>query len=171
MFAPEPATVMHALNRALLRSNTDRFTTAVFMRLELRPQEGDVVISVASGGHPPVLIQRADGTIEETDAAGQLLGVSPFPVENLRIAHQRLAPGDTLVLYTDGLTEARRAGVLFDLDGVKATLTRLRGEAPEPLASALVDAALQHAGGPLRDDVAIVILRVGQETSAQITQT
>ena len=75
------------------------------------------------------------------------------------------------MLYTDGLTEARRDGVLFDLDGVKATLTRLRGEAPEPLAPALVDAALQHAGGPLRDDVAIVILRVGQETSAQITQT
>ena len=64
-----------------------------------------------------------------------------------------------LVLYTDGLTEARRAGMLFDVEGVKATLTRMRGAPPE-LANALVDAALEHAVSPLSDDVAIVILRV-----------
>ena len=64
------------------------------------------------------------------------------------------------MLYTDGLTEARSAGVLFGVEGVKATLARLRGEPPAQLANALVDAALEHAALPLSDDVAIVILRV-----------
>jgi serine phosphatase RsbU (regulator of sigma subunit) len=158
MFDSAPATVVHALNRALLRSNTDRFTTAVFMRLECR--DGGVEIAVASGGHPPVLIQRADGGVEESTASGQLLGVTDFPVDALDVAHHRLGAGDVLVLYTDGLTEARRAGVLFNVSGVKATLARLHGEAPSPLAHALVADALEHAARPLRDDVAVVILRV-----------
>ena len=149
---------MHTLNRALLRSNTTRFTTAVFLRLVTGP--GDVTISLATGGHPPALIQRADGSFEETAATGPLLGVIDVAAEDLQVADYRLAPGDTLVLYTDGLTEARRSGVLFDIDGVKATLTRLRGAPPTTLANALVDAALEHAAGPLRDDVAIVIARV-----------
>ena len=160
MFDSDPATVVHALNRALLRSNTDRFTTAVFMRLQQRPDRGEIAITVASGGHPPSLIHRSDGTIEESAARGRLLGVTDFPVEDLQIAHDRLRPGDVLVLYTDGLTEARHAGVLFDVEGVKATLTRLSGEPPSQLAKALIDAALNHAAGPLTDDVAIVILRV-----------
>ena len=64
-----------------------------------------------------------------------------------------------LVLYTDGLTEARHAGVLFDVEGVKATLTRLSGEPPSQLAKALIDAALSHAAAADRRR-GIVILRV-----------
>ncbi|WP_053227719.1 SpoIIE family protein phosphatase [Solirubrobacter soli] len=158
MFDPAPATVLHALNRALLRSSTTRFTTAVFLHLQI---VGDAVeICVASGGHPPALIQRADGSFEETAARGQLLGVTDVAVSEFEVAEYRLGAGDTLMLYTDGLTEARRNGVLFDVAGVKATLTRLRGEPPTTLANALVDDALAHAAAPLRDDVAIVIARV-----------
>jgi serine phosphatase RsbU (regulator of sigma subunit) len=78
----------------------------------------------------------------------------------LRVAHHELGPGDMLVLYTDGLTEARRAGVLFGVEGVEATLARHRDASPAGLASALVDASLEHAAAPLSDDVAVVILRV-----------
>ena len=102
MFDSDPATVVHALNRALLRSNTDRFTTAVFMRLQQRPDRGEIAITVASGGHPPILIHRSDGTIEESAARGRLLGVTDFPVEDLQIAHDRLRPGDVLVLTPTG---------------------------------------------------------------------
>ena len=160
MFDTDPATVMHTLNRALLRSNTNRFTTALFARLSQRPDRAEVTLSVATGGHPPAVIQRADGSFEETMATGQLLGVTDFAIDDLQVGDAELRPGDTLVLYTDGLTEARRAGVLFGLEGVKATLTRMRGASPSELANALVDAALAHAVSPLSDDVAIVILRV-----------
>ncbi len=160
MFDSDPATVMGALNRALLRSDTDRFTTAVFMRLALDPERNEVNLRVASGGHPPVLIQRQDGTFEESTAKGLLLGVTDFAIDELRVADERLSAGDVLVLYTDGLTEARSAGKLLDVAGVQAALRRLRGQAPPQLAAGLIEAALEHASGPLRDDTAIVILRV-----------
>jgi sigma-B regulation protein RsbU (phosphoserine phosphatase) len=160
MFDSDPATVISALNRALLRSNTDRFTTAVYMRLTVDPERHEVDLTIASGGHPPVLIQRRDGTFEESAAKGQLLGVTEIAIENLHVADERLSPGDVLVLYTDGLTEARSAGTLLDVSGVKAALRRLSGEAPPRLAEGLIEAALAHAGGPLSDDTAIVIVRV-----------
>ena len=77
MFDTDPATVMHALNRALLRSNTDRFTTAVFMRLDRRPQTRRRRRSAS----PRAVIRRCSSSaptarFEETAAAGQLLGVT-----------------------------------------------------------------------------------------------
>jgi PAS domain S-box-containing protein len=158
MFDTEPATVIHALNRALLRSNANRFTTALFLRVQTGP--GVVTIKVATGGHPPALIQRADGSFEETAARGRLLGVTEIALEDLEVAEYELHAGDTLVLYTDGLTEARRNRTLFDVEGVRRTLARRRGAPPDALAGALVDAALEHAGEPLSDDVAVVIARV-----------
>jgi PAS domain S-box-containing protein len=160
MFDTDPATVVQTLNRALLRSNTTRFTTAVFLRLARHADGSKVAVTIASGGHPPPLICRRDGTIEESSATGPLLGVTDVPIDSLQVAHYELAPDDTLVLYTDGLTEARKSGVLFGVEGVTETLTRETNASPARLANALVDAALQHAGAPLSDDVAIVILRV-----------
>jgi PAS domain S-box-containing protein len=159
MFDTEPATVLHTLNRALLRSNTTRFTTAAFLRLTTGGERGGVAVSIASAGHPPALIGRAD-TVVEASARGPLLGVTDFPIDRLEVANYELAAGDMLVLYTDGLTEARKDGVLFGVEGVEATLQRQQGATPVRLANALVTAALQHAAAPLSDDVAIVILRV-----------
>jgi serine phosphatase RsbU (regulator of sigma subunit) len=88
--------------------------------------------------------------------------VTEVSIDMLQVAHYELAPGDMLVLYTDGLTEARKSGVLFGVEGVTAALSQNPGASPERLANALVDAALQHAAAPLSDDVAIVILRVSE---------
>ena len=83
------------------------------------------------------------------------------PIEALQVADYRLRPGDTLVLYTDGLTEARTRGRALRRRRGQGDADACAGEAPpEQLANALVDAALEHAGVPLSDDVAIVILRV-----------
>ena len=132
MFDAAPAAVLHALNRALLRANTERFTTGVFVRLDLAAEPGEIVASIASAGHPRALIVRADGRIEESPARGILLGVMDFPIEALHVVDHRLAAGDTLILYTDGLTEARRDRVLFDVDGVMATLEALHGAPVRP---------------------------------------
>ena len=162
MFDAAPAAVLHALNRALLRANTERFTTAVFVRLDLAAAPGEIGASIASAGHPRALIVRADGRIEESPARGILLGVMDFPIEALHVVDHRLATGDTLILYTDGLTEARRNRVLFDVDGVMATLTALHGAAPGDIANGLVAAALEHADAPVSDDIAIVVIRLAE---------
>ena len=162
MFDAAPAAVLHALNRALLRANTVRFTTAVFVRLDLAAAPGEIGASIASAGHPRALMVRADGRIEESPARGILLGVMDFPIEALHVADHRLATGDTLILYTDGLTEARRNRVLFDVDGVTATLTALHGAAPGDIANGLVAAALEHADAPVSDDIAIVVIRLAE---------
>ena len=164
MFDADPATVMHTLNRALLRSNTNRFTTAMFVRLEPSPARGDR--RHRRQRRAPARADPARRRLLRGDAAaGQLLGVTEFAIEDLQVAEHRLRPGDTLVLYTDGLTEARRSGVLFGVEGVKATLSRRRGATPTELANALVAAALEHADAPLSDDVAIVVLRVADRLS------
>src|SRR4051794_20809362 len=93
MFDTAPATVVHTLNRALLRSNTNRFTTAVFLRLVTGTR--DVTISLATGGPPPPLIHRHDGSFEETTAMGPLLGVTEVAAEDLQVAEDRLGPGGT----------------------------------------------------------------------------
>ena len=65
-------------------------------------------VRLASGGHPYPILLRADGTIERGDVAGPMLGAVESP--RLEEAEIRLAPGDTLVLYTDGVIDARRPG-------------------------------------------------------------
>ena len=92
---------------------------------------------------------------------GSLLGVFTDPdVESARV---RLEAGDTLVLLTDGVLEARRDGVLFDVDGVEQVLGADVGSA-RATAAALERAVLQHTGGSLNDDVAAVVLYVPDDT-------
>ncbi|MCA1655455.1 MAG: serine/threonine-protein phosphatase, partial [Pseudonocardiaceae bacterium] len=81
-----------------------RFCTALFGILT--PAAGGCAVELASGGHPPALLLRADGSAAyQPTPGGQLVGMLP----NARVATTRvsLSPGDTLLLYSDGLTEAR----------------------------------------------------------------
>jgi PAS domain S-box-containing protein len=161
LFDSAPPSVLHALNEALLRSGTERFTTAAFARLVPDPSSGAVDVVLASAGHPAALVVRADGATEETHAGGPLLGLLEFAEDALRPAAFRLEAGDTFVLFTDGLVEARRHGDLFGTARV-ATLARESSHlAPTELARTLVDAALEHADAPVHDDIAVVVLRAG----------
>jgi hypothetical protein len=101
-----PSEVLAALNEAMLRQlPEDRFCTAACVRLE--PQDGSagVGVDVSRAGHPPPLLVRPEGTVEEVGCSGRVLGV--FPEAELRDTSLRLMPGEALVLYTDGVTEAR----------------------------------------------------------------
>ena len=105
--SPSPAATLAALNDEMLRQrNPDRrFVTAVLARLEPHA-EGGARLVVASGGHPPPVLLRADGDAEVVPCPGTLLGVE----DDARSFDDgdRAGAGDTLVLYTDGVTEASR---------------------------------------------------------------
>ncbi|MFI1988642.1 PP2C family protein-serine/threonine phosphatase [Actinoplanes sp. NPDC020271] len=100
-----PETMLRVLNQALTESGRrQRFVTLVIGSVT-RAEHGRVRLELASGGHPPPLVLRADGTVEEVPASGTLIGV--MPRTTVRPATVALAPGELCLLYSDGLTEAR----------------------------------------------------------------
>lgn len=155
---PDPVAVMRILNAALLDAAVsdegERFCTTL---LGLITVAETIEIEVATGGHPPPLLRRAGGPVELMDVRGSLLGA--FTHAEMGTARTVLGPGDTLVAVTDGVLEARRAGVMFELDGVSRVLAREAASAKE-VADALERAVLDHTGGSLTDDMAAVVLHV-----------
>jgi GAF domain-containing protein len=98
--ARRPARALRVLNEALLREHLDgKFCTACYLLLDARSDGVHITLSVA--GHPLPQLVRADGTIEGVGTYGTMLGVIEEP--RLTDAEAILAPGDTLILFTDGL--------------------------------------------------------------------
>lgn len=156
----DPARVVRALNTALLDAAADvdgeRFCTAVFGLVSA----GDrFEVRLASGGHPPPLLRRATGEVKVLPVYGSLLGVfRDIDVDCLRLT---LEPGDSLVMFTDGVLEARYQGRYFDLEGVVRVLqSGMESQSAAATATALKEAVLGHTGGVLTDDMAAVVLRV-----------
>lgn len=160
---PEPAVVLANLNTALNAQAQDeepRFCTVVFGLLTPGGHGGGFHIVLAGGGHPPALLLRAGGGADyRPTPGGQLVGV----VEDARFTTVTvdLLPGDTLLLYTDGLTEARtpEAGERF---GDEALLDFARTLAPAS-ATGIVKAliGLLHSFGEgLDDDTALLAMSV-----------
>jgi serine phosphatase RsbU (regulator of sigma subunit) len=158
----DPPAVMAALNTALREALSDpvgeRFCTAIFGLITV----GDgIELWAAGGGHPPLVVQRADGRTEALRVGGSLLGLfADAEIESIRV---RLQPGDTLVLLTDGVLEAKRDGHQFDISGVERVLAAETGNAAA-VAVAIESAVLRHTGRSLTDDVAILVLRVPRDT-------
>jgi PAS domain S-box-containing protein len=149
------APVLSLLNDAVLReadSLPERFLTAV---VAVAQHDGDeLVLELSAAGHPAPLILRANGRVQQSAASGMLIGVA----RDVRYESHRLAlhRGDTLVLYTDGLTDARAPQeILTELD-LAALLSRGRGLGAEALASFLVQSAT--AGAEPRDDIALLVV-------------
>jgi hypothetical protein len=146
-----PAGILRWLNGAMLRQGAGRFVTLACARLEL--EADGVTATVASGGHPPPRVLRSTGLVEQLGEPGTLLGV----LEHVELGDRstRLAPGDALVLYTDGLTEIGAPDVWTptQLDAVVAGARRRS-------AQGIVDHLAERATGPLRDDLALLAVRV-----------
>ena len=123
----DPAAALAIVNRIVLQEqepSDPRFSSATLARLE---RDGDGFrVQVSSAGHPPALVVRAAGAVEECHAPGTLLGITEDP--ELGAAGTRLGPGDALVLYTDGLIEARSAGIgILGEERVRELLARQAG--------------------------------------------
>ncbi|WP_435975338.1 PP2C family protein-serine/threonine phosphatase [Streptomyces sp. Qhu_M48] len=157
----DPVTVLTTLNTVLherYASGEGRYCTAIFGVLE--PEEGHVGLHLASGGHPSALIQRADGSADYLPTPGGLL-VGVLPEAPFTAARARLLPGDTLLLYTDGLTEARTGPdrELYGEDALRAFTTAQPPAGPRALITAL-SGLLASFGDGLDDDTALLALGV-----------
>ncbi len=151
---PHPRDVLDTLNAAILRQRDDgRFCTAIFARLEISPRRR---LRLCNGGHPPALRLRAGGDIETLPARGDLLGVYSDP---RLVDHEvELEPGDTLVFYTDGVTEAQAPDRILQSGHLAEVLVE-HGDAPPARLVELIEAAAVGQGEP-RDDIALMVLRI-----------
>ena len=150
------------LNATLLRQydldrerKEHRFATAALIRFRREPD--GVCVSAGSGGHPPPLVLRADGSVEEIPCRGPLLGM--FEGGTFQVGGAQLEVGDLVLLYTDGVTEARRGGEQFGEDRLRALLAGCPGRSAPEVTAAIEDAVLAFQGGTARDDIALLAVR------------
>ena len=151
-----PAAILRWVNEVMVREGSTRFCTVAIAHLDRSAGRSDLTVAV--GGHPSPIVVRADGSVEEMEVSGTLLGLVDDP--KLDDVVTELLPGDTVLLYTDGVTEAggaaprvdagrsRRGGVRLRA-GRRATARRLRGRGHA-----------KDLDGPPRDDIAILALRI-----------
>jgi phosphoserine phosphatase RsbU/P len=159
LLEPDPAAALGHLNTILCQQRGaagHRHCTVVFGLLEA--VEGGQRVTVTTGGHPPPLLIRAGGTADPLPSTGGPL-VGFFPDAAFATRTVCLAPGDTLLLYTDGLTEARTGTGRY---GTAALLAFAR-ERPAAGAAATVEAIvalLDTLRDGLGDDVAVMALGI-----------
>ncbi len=159
--AQRPERVLSLLNEVLLtEAPREQFLTVAYANLEV----GDTatVLSMASAGHPLPLLLHADGLLEPIGQPGTLLGV--IAEIELHPTELELRSGDTLIFYTDGVTETRMEnGSMFGIEGLTAAVQACVGcdaaEVAERIESSLTDAQVDRP----RDDIAIVVVQVSGE--------
>jgi len=118
------------------------------------------VMQIVNAGHEPPLILRAGASeVETTSVHGIVLGVEPSPVYQQE--EILLGPGDIVVVYTDGLTEAtNKRGELYTIDRLRDVLLEHRTESASELADSIFEAVKYYANGELRDDATVVVLHL-----------
>ncbi len=155
-YEDSPSRVLDVVNRTLLaeRTDTGRYCTVAMCRLELN---GSRRGTICCAGHPLPMVVRGQGTIEHVGQPGSVLGWVSDP--KLLDIDFELDTGQALVLFTDGVTEARTTGDAYGLGGLEELLRAAGGEDAAAIA-ARVDRAAAHAG-ERRDDVAVLVARRG----------
>ena len=152
----EPGRRLRALNDEIARqSPTVIFATAALACVD--PGDGEATVRLARGGHLPPLVLRTDGTVDALMTPGALLGA--FPEVALEEGRATLHPGDALVLYTDGVTEAGAPERPLGETGLRAGLSACAGASADTIARRLEDLARDASSGLPRDDLAVLVLR------------
>ncbi|SFW79459.1 PP2C family protein-serine/threonine phosphatase [Amycolatopsis australiensis] len=157
---PDPTAALGTLNTVLhheFHGADPRYCTVVHGRI--RPGRGTATVTLASGGHPPALVLRADGSASFVPLpGGQLVGA--LPDARFASAEVLLAAGDTMLLYTDGLTEARTRGrARYSEEHLRADLTG-RTPATAPAVVEAVTGLLAGFGDGVEDDTALLAFSV-----------
>ena len=154
--APSPAEVLRLVHQAMARYHPERYCTALLLEVAATPTGADITLAI--GGHEPPIL--TDGrTCRRVGAPGTIVGM--LPVAEFRDTALHLRPGETLVLYTDGVSEARRQDEFLAADRLEALVARLAaGGSAADVATGLAEAAVSFQKGDPRDDIAVVALRV-----------
>jgi serine phosphatase RsbU (regulator of sigma subunit) len=155
--------VLELLNGAMLSTEHTRFATLVLASVANR--DGEVVLRLTCAGHLPPLIVRDGGQVEQADTHGTLIGA--LPSIKVRSFETSLAPGETCVLYTDGVTQARGGPLgdyMFAELRLEAALAECAGMPAEAVVERVMTLATQWVGQQVHDDVAVVAITAPRRT-------
>jgi serine phosphatase RsbU (regulator of sigma subunit) len=130
-----------------------KFVTMAYLIIDLRR----AVVSCAAAGHPTPRLVQSDGVVSALPAGGLALGVEGGQMYD--DVEEPFPPGAAVVLYTDGVLEARRQGEIYGEERLDALLARRAALPAGELAQAILDDCREFARDELDDDVAIVVLK------------
>jgi len=150
---PEPGDFLAFANDVVVDEIAPgKFITMTYLAVD--PGRGEV--AYANAGHPPPRLVLPDGTVRGLEAPGIVLGIDPG--QTYEEVRTELPVGSTIVLYTDGVVEARNGGELYGTERLDELLVELRGLPAAELARAVTEDARSYAGGELSDDLAVVVI-------------
>jgi serine phosphatase RsbU (regulator of sigma subunit) len=152
-----PSRALRRLNQAMLSDGSQQFATVVLAYIAA-DGNGGLQVCVSLGGHPPPLVLRADGRIETPGSYGVLLGITEDPALYDRAF--ALQPGDLMLLYTDGVTEAGSRDRPLGEHGLRELIAGLTEREPEQIVDAVEQAVVDAQVGEPRDDIALLALTV-----------
>ncbi len=155
-----PSVILAGLNQALLDWPTAdrRFLTAIYAAV--RPTLAGAIVQISSGGHPLALVRRADGSVQPFGRPGTLLGLLADP--ELHDSRRLLRVGDSLILFTDGVTEARSHvdRELFGEERLGDLVAGLGNVSAARMADAILRAVRTFSHGEVSDDTVVLVLKV-----------
>ena len=151
---PEPSDFLAAANDVICSEiGPGKFISMSYVVVDGRSGR----VAAASGGHPAPRIVLPDGSTQPLEAHGLVLGIDGG--QEYAESYAELPLGASLVLYTDGVIEARRDGELYGDDRLDALLAQRHELPARALAAAVAEDARDFAGGDLSDDLAVVVIR------------
>ncbi len=151
----EPGRFLQSVNRLFFENTTDAsYATLFFAEYDDRSR----CLRYSNCGHLPGLLLRSDGTCERLAPTATVIGI--FPEWECEVCECRLAEGDTLTLYTDGITESfNEGGEDFGERRLVEALHRARGLAPLAMIESVVGEVRGFGGGEQQDDITLVVAR------------
>jgi serine phosphatase RsbU (regulator of sigma subunit) len=151
-----PPHALQRLNECILElEERGRFCTAALAIVE--PSAQGLRIRLSSAGHPPPVLIDVDGDARFVGGSGTLLGV--VPDVDLSEDELALTPGQTLVFYTDGVTERRSGPAMFGEYRLLKCLRAAAGRSADMVAGYLEGDVRRFGAGPSRDDLAVLVIR------------
>jgi sigma-B regulation protein RsbU (phosphoserine phosphatase) len=147
---------------AMLRAEVpeNRFATLVVATID-----GSGVLEVVNAGHLPLLIVSPAGAVDCVSSTGPVIGIHPWP--SWTSVRRHVAPGVSIVAYSDGVLEATdAAGDEFGLARIVRAVSSLASHPPEEITLALRDAVCAHTAGAQQDDLTVLAVRANDEKRA-----
>jgi serine phosphatase RsbU (regulator of sigma subunit) len=145
--------VLGALNSVLHGSESTQFVTVLCARLRPHPDGTHALVDLATAGHPAPLVLRADGRVDQVGVYGMAAGLVAemrYGAVSLRLDH-----GDTMLMFTDGVDEARGTAGQYGLERLHALLPAYAGAAPEVICEVVEQDVMEYLDGRAHDDMAL----------------